>query len=271
MKAKPVLIWFTGLALGLVGGWLARSQWSGPAPATTGSVASTPAAPKSLVPASGIRPEPALEMREPLDPAKAQRLQTASRLSTLAGEKKRGLMINVPVFSFGNEGIDPTFARVYDLNPGEVAVLNEAIKATKEKFTAAAIQNAKAQLSSDGSHLAVEVPPVVDQGGVIYDQLLQTVENVLGPERFQSFNALSGDAFDSGFGSFGLWSSRYELSATEQKVGKGVPIYRVLVTSNGPNGSSTSDNSITLKSIPTLYPVLNHFIPPGFDSAPGHK
>jgi hypothetical protein len=270
MKTQAAFIGIICLALGFSGGWLVRSQWSEPAEGSTGRVAS-PATLKPATTPPGFRSEPARDLREPLDPAKTQRLQTALRLSILAGEKKRGLQINVPVFSFGNEGIDPTFARVYDLNPGEIAVLNEAIKATKEKFTAAAIQNAKAQLSPDGSHLAVEVPPVVDQGGVIYDQLLQTVENVLGPDRFQSFNALSGDTFDSGFGSFGLWSSRYELAATEQKIGKGVPIYRVLVTSKGPNGSSTSDNSITLKSIPTLYPVLNHFIPPGFDSASGHK
>jgi hypothetical protein len=111
----------------------------------------------------------------------------------------------------------------------------------------------------------------VDQGGVIYEQLLQTFEGVLGPDRFQSFNALSGETFDNGFGSFGLWSSRYEVSVSAPATVNRAAVYRINMTSTGPNGSSNGNLTMNLKGLSSQFPVLGHFIPAGFESRPGGK
>ena len=169
MKSKPALIWVICLGLGFAGGWLSRGTSFAPAtskPSRADSlrVVAQPAA-IMFSPPSG----PAKDLSEPADSASAQRSQVVSDLNTLVGERKRGLYIAIPVF--GADGLEPTFAKVYGLSPEEISALNEAIKATKGKFTALAIQTAKAELSADGSRLVVEVPSVTDQGGGIYDQL----------------------------------------------------------------------------------------------------
>ncbi|RFC41879.1 MAG: hypothetical protein DUW69_002519 [Verrucomicrobia bacterium] len=269
MKSKPALIWVICLGLGFAGGWLSRGTSFAPATSETSRADSlrVVAQPVAIMisPPSG----PAKDLSEPADSAAAQRSQVVSDLNTLVGERKRGLYIAIPVF--GADGLEPTFAKVYGLSPEEISALNEAIKATKGKFTALAIQTAKAELSADGSRLVVEVPSVTDQGGGIYDQLLQSFEGVLGPDRFQSFNALSGAIFDTGFGSFGIWNTRYEVSVATPKTATWDATYRITMNSTGPNGSSNGNFTLHQNGLSTQYPVLSHFISAGFVPKPGGK
>jgi hypothetical protein len=269
MKIKPALIGISCFALGFASGWLGRGKSFDPAAHAPSPAKSQRVALKSVAPISTPPPGSATEIRDLVDLATAQRRQVVSELGTLAASSKRGLHIVIPVF--GPDGVEPTFARVYGLSPQELGVLNDAIKATKERFTVLAIQSAKAQLSADGAHLVVEVPPVTDQGGVIYDQLLQSFERVLGPDRFQSFNALSGEVFDTGFGSFGLWNSRYEVSESTPKTATRDATYRIIMSSTGPDGSSSGNFTLNHKGLSTQYPVLSHFISAGFAPKPVGK
>jgi hypothetical protein len=250
------------LALGFAGGWLGRGMLPGHAESGPGeSHAKKDFAEKSPS-APDVKPAGAAVSPDPVDAIAAQRHASIDRLAALSWGTQHGLPIGVNVFM--NDGLDPTFVGVYGLSPNEVATLNEAIRAAKDKMYALALQLAKVQPSPDGTRLVVEVPSTTDQGSPIYDTLLQTFTSVLGPDRLQSFNQLSGNNFESGFGSFGLANTRYELTATDQTDSTGEPIYKVSVSSTLPNSNSTSNGTVTLDQAGTFYPLLGHFAPTVF-------
>lgn len=190
------------------------------------------------------------------------------RLSALAAVKKRAMYISPPI---GPDGVEQGFAKEYELNAGEVALLNDATKTAKAGLDAIALRSARPVPTGDTSRVVVEVPPNVDQGGVIYEQLLQTLKDVLGPDRYQSFNEIYGLSFDYAFNAFGLASMRYELTATGQNTRSGAPLYQVTVTGKAPNGSWHSGITTTFKQVVTAYPVLAKFIPAGFEMQSGRK
>jgi hypothetical protein len=255
------------LALGFASGWWGRSLFVD----RVGTRSIDPAAAQSPSdsPASERKTGGTLATPEHPTITGAQHGATSERLHTLTWGKQKGLQIGVNVFM--NDGLDPTFASVFDLTPGEVNALNGAIRSAKEKLFAIAVQDAKVEPSADGSRFVVEVPSTTDQGGAVYDSLLKTFSDVLGPDRFQSFNDLSGLSFESGFGSFGLANTRYEMSASETASSSGAPLYKILVSSTLPGAQTTSTSLLPLEDVGTYYPLLGHFIPPGFQPHPGPK
>jgi hypothetical protein len=70
---------------------------------------------------------------------------------------------------------------------------------------------------------------------------------------------LSGTSFESGFGSFGLANTRYEMTATDLTDSTGALIYRVSVASNLPLNQYTSNSTVTLEEAGKYYPLLGHF------------
>lgn len=252
------------LVVGFASGWLGRSMSLASRAHVPDSTESERDLSKPAASTSAYGIGSSKESKGPGDPAKARRNLLITRLSSLVWEGKHRQPIFVRVFD--HDGLDSAFAGAYDLSPNEVAVLNEAIKAAKNRLDAVAIETAKFQLSADGTRIIVEIPPAVDQGGVIYDQLLQTFSSVLGPDRFQRFSVLSGTPFDTGFDSFGLSNTRYELFESDQKTNAGDSVYKISISTTSPGRQATSYSALPFNQIATFYPVLSHFVPPGFTS-----
>ncbi len=267
MKMKSAGTGLVVLALGFGGGWLWRGMFLNHA--DLGRIDSALEQDHAREPPAVSDKRPANGMVVPDFPSAvgAQHRASVERLNTLTWGKQKGLPIGVNVFS--NDALDAIFASVYDLSPSEINALNAAIRAAKEKLFAIAVQQAKVEPSGDGSRFVVEVPSTTDQGGTIYDGLLRTFADVLGPDRFQSFNELSGTNFESGFGAFGLANTRYELTVSDTTSPTGTPLYKVLVSSTLPGSQTTSTGLLSFDEVGTYYPLLGHFVPPGFQSHRG--
>lgn len=267
MKTKPILGYIMILALGFGAGWLSRRGTFAP-------ITQAPAGAKdSAVPgktAAALEPKPANPgaIRE-IRPVGVQERSLIANLNSLAWEKKQGAQVSVDVFA--GEKLNPRFASVFNLSPGDVATINKAIADARGRLDAIAIQTAKFQTSPDGSRLTVEVPSTTEQGGAIHDALLQTIQGVLGPGRFESFDDVSGDSFESGFNSFGLSNVRYELAPAGQNTASGEPLYTVVKASTGTGAyvRSTYSSIVQLNQVGGLFPVLGHFIPAGYGTQPG--
>ncbi len=250
------------VALGFGGGWFASNMLHGKSGTGLNDSNSRKSVPENTAAFPGVKPAGVVVKSEPADVPASQRGSAVDRLDALAWASQHGLSVGVSVFQMGS--LDPTFATVYGLSPNEVAALNVAIHAAKDKLSALAIQVAKVQPSADGTQLVVEVPAVTDQGSAIYDSLLQAFSGVLGPDRLQAFNQLSGNSFESGFDSFGLANTRYELTATDQTDSNGQTLYKIAMSSALPGSQSTSNGTVTLEQVGAFSPVLGHFAPTVF-------
>lgn len=184
--------------------------------------------------------------------------------------KGRHLSLHIsPIGHFdGRPEIDSNLALMLGLTPGEFDRLNAAIQKTYRKFDELAIQRATSRVSADGKTLTVSVPSLAQQGNSLYTGLLQTFENVLGPQRFQLFNAVAGDAFDNSFNSFGVDPVTYVLTLQPAGNGGGTPQYSVTSSYRqaSPSGVGWRSGSLSLASLDKEYPVLAHFLPPNLDS-----
>ena len=266
MKTKPTLACCIFLALGFAAGWLSRSAILGPPAHAPVDAGNREVSTKAAAPSPDRKPVTPDAARVP-DRPDVSRRSVIDSLNALAWAKKRGAQISVNVFE--RDKLNPKFASVYNLSAGDVAILNQAIADAKSRMDAIAIQMASFKASADGSKLTVEVPPTVEQGGAIYDGLLQTFQSVLGPDRFQSFGDVSGDSFEYGFNSFGLSNVRYEVSPSGQNTANGDPLYIVVKSSLGPEFKQTSTSTILLNQVGEFFPVLGHFIPAGYGAKPG--
>ncbi len=158
------------------------------------------------------------------------------------------------------------------LTEDEYDRLNAAIQETKLRCDDLAIQSATSHLSKDGKTLEVTVPSLAAGGDTLYSGLLDEFTQVLGPERYQLFNALAGDAFDASFDRFGLNSVTYRLTVQSPEQDDAPSKYSVTrnyIDANGKNGGANT-GTFSSSDLKKIYPVLAHFLRPdlGKESVP---
>ena len=164
----------------------------------------------------------------------------------------------------GAYGFDTQMAIMLGLKPDEYDRLNAAIRQTQQQLNDLAIQAATAHLSPDGKTLQVTVPSLAAGGDALYSSLLNTFAQVLGPDRFQVFNALAGDTFDTSFDRFGLNPTSYVLTLQPLAPAAGPPLYQVTRNYTDATGKSRgwSNSTYRLPDLQKDLPVLAHFLPP---------
>lgn len=176
-----------------------------------------------------------------------------------------------PFFALvAGDKLNPNLAIMLGLTEEEYDRLNEAIRKTKRRYDLLAIQSATDHLSDDGKTLEVSVPSLAAGGDALYSGLLNEFGRVLGPERYQLFNALAGNAFDTSFNRFGLNPVTYTLTTQPTKSGgtSRYSVSRSYTDANGKGGGASS-GVYSLPALQKTFPVLAHFLPqdPGGSSA----
>ena len=252
------------LTVGFTAGWFGHNHW--PHTGIADGHAENAAA---QWPESRAKPDQGPSVAPVSSPAiDTPKELTLERLKALSWAKKSGLNINVPVFNFNHDGLDRDFIRIFDLSPGEKTALEAETRKTKQELESMAIQAASVQTSPDGTKITVTVPSLAVQSGPIYDELVHTFADVLGPDRYQALNDISDYAFDLDRG-FGVEDARYELAVAPQTAPTDATLYSIKESVSYPSGRMTSSSTLPLNQIPTSFPVLGHCIPPGFGSNHG--
>lgn len=161
--------------------------------------------------------------------------------------------------------ISPTFLLMFDLTKDEVDRLESAASNASERYQEMQSRVAAGEMNADGSKLIVNVPPTPEAGGILYDDLLATFADVLGPDRFELFNVLSRQSFDQRYDRFGLNTVTYELDLTPIGGYTGQrDIYKLVHSYVAPDGQTKGHGTSqsNLKGLLQSHPLLTRFIPP---------
>jgi len=126
----------------------------------------------------------------------------------LAELYKQKLMTSRLSFVDNAGTLNPAIASVFDLTPDEHATLSQAIGAAREKLETLERANATVTRQPDGN-VVIEIKPFPAAGGPVYDELMASISQALGPDRNEAFMTICADQVEKALGSFG---------ATERKV-----------------------------------------------------
>lgn len=219
----------------------------------------------------GERAAARLKLRERMGPSATQAAATAGdvaarkEIQTLEWLRSRDPRNGPPSVSLtGADGaLNKQLAVMLGLGPEDYGRLNAAIARTKERLDELAIQAARPRLSADRQTFVLNIPPHPQTSDPVYADLVDTFAQVLGPDRFKLFNAVSGDAFDGSFNRFGLDPVTYELTL-QPELSDSTPRFKVIQSFAGADGqhSVRTTGSYSIETIKRTYPVLAHFLPP---------
>jgi len=256
LSFRGVLLSAILFGIGVCIGWVSRSPGVNNSPASAPMLAMSQ--PKSAVTSSTTAiPERASAAMPPVNVA-------MDRLKAYAWLKGKQPHLTLPLF--GEDGLDSTFVALFDLTPSEAASLELATHRAKDQLLELARHVARVDVDRSHGKVTVDVPSVPGKGGQIYDQLLAAFGSVLGPEKFQQFNTLEGDAFDRSFGSFGVAMKKYEVTVRVDQ--RGQTWFDVRASSSEPNSSSTSNSAVSRQDLAKYFPLLVGIVPPDLSSPP---
>jgi hypothetical protein len=131
-------------------------------------------------------------------------------LKLLAEATRRGLVAPARYFTpTGPFVLTEPFVKAFALTPDEAATLRVHMTQAQAKINALAAANATAARGDDGA-LVITVKPTPD-GASVYNALLDTYRQTLGPERYPYFSQLAGEQFERGLGYFGAQEKRISI------------------------------------------------------------
>jgi hypothetical protein len=258
--ARITALCLLSFAIGGGAGWLGRGWLRSGATLGSRSAVVQPTALGSVVsqesPTAGA---PGRNARRN-DPVGARPIDAAAeRLNALVWLKRNGLdHLQLPVF--GADGLAPQFIEIFGLSPSETATLNEGIRHARSAILAAARAAATVSVGADKGSVTVNVPSVPGKGGQVYDDLLAQFRNVLGPDRFEQFDAIAGTSFESALDSFGAEASRYELTMRLDQHGRSV--FDIKRSFTMPNSSGWTSSTVYPEDLANAFPVLSGLVPP---------
>lgn len=192
--------------------------------------------------------------------AVAERMQRKREM--LESLRARGRMLFFTPFV--GKLITPEFAMLMDLTANEVVALEAALAKAKDSYAEAEFRAGSVTIGPDGRSLTMEVPPMPEAGGAIYDHALATFESVLGPERFELFNIASRDAFDRALDNFGLSQVTYSLKVSDSTMPSGELLFDIERSHVGPGGRGTSSSRLRPKDMDAFFPQLSKVMPKDF-------
>lgn len=150
--------------------------------------------------------------RRAVEQAKAAESATASAvgperraledLQLLADLQRKGVM-RTGLSVIEVEGrIQPKWAKLFSLTPAEQTRLTEAIAAARQQMGAKELAYATVKREEAGK-LVITVAPFAE-GAEIYDRLMETCAQVLGPERYPAFSTLGLKALEDSLRGLGV-------------------------------------------------------------------
>lgn len=103
----------------------------------------------------------------------------------------------------GRDGkLSPVFAEFYGLTPAETDALQRSLDTARESL--ANLERTNSSISRDDKgNIVISVNPFPTAGGAVYDALLASVAQTLGPERNAAFSASSTDELERELKGFG--------------------------------------------------------------------
>ena len=124
-----------------------------------------------------------------------------SPVRTLADLQKRKLVDARMTFIDRQGKIGDAFAELFHLTADEREVLQQEVERVRQQLDVAALAHAKAS-QDDAGNLVVEIPPLTG-GAELYDQLLDSFAQTLGPDRNALFFDLGTRQVEEALNSFG--------------------------------------------------------------------
>jgi len=174
--------------------------------------------------------------------------------------------LEVPVFGYKG-GIAPAFVGLFGLSSSEQKTLEAAFGEARRRSIEMQIKAAKVTEDPATDMLIVDIPTQPELGGQIYDDLLNTLRNVLGPDRYAYFNDFSGKPFERGLDSFGASKTKFEITREVSPDGKIGYSYKKYF--NDPTGGNGwSGGRLDLDGLTQFFPEIAPLIPPGFKTKP---
>ena len=257
----------TCLVAGFAAGWLGKPLSESTAPINTVAPVEHRAAagiPATAAPTPPVGPPVASPALAPIVPN-----PVLARLDTILWLKQNGVLQSLAAFE--NDRLHPAFARIFGLSPAKSDQLNAAVKSARQRLDEIALKAAVPETNSDRGPVVINIPGSPVEGGAVYNDLLNTFKDVLGPELSPQFNLLAGESFERAFDRFGLNSVKYEISVqpiVSSKIGPTYLIKRYYSDADGHSrGSSTS--TMSADSAIRSFPVIARFLPPVAGTPPG--
>jgi hypothetical protein len=125
--------------------------------------------------------------------------------------------ISVPLFN--GDTINQDFVALFDLSPQQIDKMRNLVSAVKMRI--AQIEAAHAVIEPKGdSEFLISVPPFPTEGGLVYNDMLDSIRKILGDERYVFYMAMpSHDLESTTFRGFGLSESMIDLKPFDEKNG----------------------------------------------------
>jgi hypothetical protein len=149
--------------------------------------------------------------------------------------------------------LNEDFVRVFDLTAAQQQELKTAIQTARDELGRIEASLARIDPRADGG-FNVSVPPYPRDGGAVYDQFIDRMTYILGPERMTYARELHAIDFERGIGElhqFGLWRINIEVlppAAGSSSWGTSMDSATGLVTQTG-----SMDLGMLKRTYPFLY------------------
>ena len=247
---RPVLIACVCAAAGFVAGWFSRqipnqTTVSLPTRLATAPVPLKISSQQPIATSAGANPSP------------------RNRAETYAWLRHRNIRFHMTAFE--GDSLNSELAVMLGLTQEEFDHINAAVQQTKQQLADLAVHAATGRVTADGKTLIVSVPPLSTGSDSIYNNLLKTITQALGPERYQLFSELTEDGFERNFDCFGLNPVNYELTLQPTSTVGDVPFYaykRSYTYVDGSMISGSDSGTVSRSDLEKIFPALARFLPP---------
>ncbi len=155
--------------------------------------------------------------------------------------------------------ITEAFVKLFGLSSAETATLQEAINAGRRKIEALILANTTAEVKKES--VVVSTKPF-EGGAEIYDEVLDTFAQTLGPERFAVFLPMTSNQLGASFGQFGA-EQRTVTVTREVLSGDKTPMFIVQDHHKHSGGNSGTNNGRArdVKNLSEMFRILAPYAP----------
>ena len=163
--------------------------------------------------------------------------------------------------------IDESFASLFDLKPGEREYLQRAIDEARERLGEMERSNATVTRDGDGN-IVVSVRPFPQEGGQVYDAMMQRVADLLGPERNDAFRKMGAEQVELSLGRFGSAERTYTFGYDRTERSEQPYTVQDRVMQKSPTGrvDGTTDNArfSTFENLAARFGPIVSLLPPEY-------
>lgn len=148
-----------------------------------------------------------------IQPALADRSEVSSFTSRVNAliELNRLLQAKVSVPLLTIDTVNEDFVKLYDLSPQQTQQINNLVTTTKARLAKLEATHASIEPKAV-DEFTITVSPFATEGGQLYNEMLKSVRDILGAERYTLYQAMPSYDLDStGFRNFGLADTVIEL------------------------------------------------------------